>query len=472
MNINEHIRFFNRLRAILEICASYEEAEVSYTLKLGLQDAGLDFEDDSKVITYTAAGTYTNVFTKETDAAPTFESSNTNVATVNATTGEITVVAVGTTTITATTAKTSDYKAGEAEYTLTVTENTEPSGAEGGSVRLFWESVSNYTGDDSSSGLTTSNENLDSKSWYSFSKVFLGNGGNLKFGNSSTEGVAVTNPINLIGNGTLTYKIKNYGSTSSTLNITVSGATASGDTDVSSTSEWVTKTVNFTEGNGEVSITFTSSGKEKRLRLDDIELTQSTTPTVSVTVPSSGWGTYCSPYKLDLSDAATEVQAYAITGYNASEGTITLAKVSGVVSAKTPLVIKGEAGSKKIAISDETPSDPSTNLLTGYLSPTYYDGDRTTNTVFGLSSGNFHKLTAGTIPANRAVLSMSSTEADKIPAEARLTFIIDEEGETTGVKTIEKRQVTIDGYYNLNGQRVAQPTKGLYIVNGRKVVIK
>ena len=27
-------------------------------------------------------------------------------------------------------------------------------------------------------------------------------------------------------------------------------------------------------------------------------------------------------------------------------------------------------------------------------------------------------------------------------------------------------------YYNLAGQRVAQPTKGLYIVNGKKVVIK
>ena len=27
-------------------------------------------------------------------------------------------------------------------------------------------------------------------------------------------------------------------------------------------------------------------------------------------------------------------------------------------------------------------------------------------------------------------------------------------------------------FYNLAGQRVAQPTKGLYIVNGKKVVIK
>jgi hypothetical protein len=26
--------------------------------------------------------------------------------------------------------------------------------------------------------------------------------------------------------------------------------------------------------------------------------------------------------------------------------------------------------------------------------------------------------------------------------------------------------------YNLNGQRVAQPTKGMYIINGNKVIVK
>ena len=30
MNINEHIRFFNKLRAILEICATYEEYDATY----------------------------------------------------------------------------------------------------------------------------------------------------------------------------------------------------------------------------------------------------------------------------------------------------------------------------------------------------------------------------------------------------------------------------------------------------------
>ena len=47
------------------------------------------------------------------------------------------------------------------------------------------------------------------------------------------------------------------------------------------------------------------------------------------------------------------------------------------------------------------------------------------------------------------------------------------EDETTGLTDVSSK--TSDGRgecFNLAGQRVAQPTKGLYIVNGRKVVIK
>jgi len=52
------------------------------------------------------------------------------------------------------------------------------------------------------------------------------------------------------------------------------------------------------------------------------------------------------------------------------------------------------------------------------------------------------------------------------------SFTIDEEGETTGINAVNGEGFMVNGYYNLNGQRVAKPTKGLYIVNGKKVVIK
>ena len=52
------------------------------------------------------------------------------------------------------------------------------------------------------------------------------------------------------------------------------------------------------------------------------------------------------------------------------------------------------------------------------------------------------------------------------------SFTIDEEGGTTGINAVNGEGFMVNGYYNLNGQRVAKPTKGLDIVNGKKVVIK
>ena len=54
----------------------------------------------------------------------------------------------------------------------------------------------------------------------------------------------------------------------------------------------------------------------------------------------------------------------------------------------------------------------------------------------------------------------------------QLTFSVDSDSETTGISEIENSKSKIENYYNLNGQRVEQPRKGLYIVNGKKIVIK
>jgi len=64
--------------------------------------------------------------------------------------------------------------------------------------------------------------------------------------------------------------------------------------------------------------------------------------------------------------------------------------------------------------------------------------------------------------------------ADGRPSSAReLSLSFDDE--TTGISEelrVKSEEFATAPYYNLAGQRVAQPTRGLYIVNGRKVVIK
>lgn len=84
-----------------------------------LADAGLSFPEASYNATLGEEFTQP-VLTKATDAAESYESSNLEVATVDATTGAVRLVAAGTTTITARTPATETYAAGSAFYELTV----------------------------------------------------------------------------------------------------------------------------------------------------------------------------------------------------------------------------------------------------------------------------------------------------------------------------------------------------------------
>ncbi len=81
--------------------------------------AGLKFAQDAVSVKLGEA-VPANVLSQDTDAAAVYTSSDVTVATVNAATGVVTLVAAGTTTITAETEATDDFEAGKASYTLTV----------------------------------------------------------------------------------------------------------------------------------------------------------------------------------------------------------------------------------------------------------------------------------------------------------------------------------------------------------------
>ena len=88
----------------------------------------------------------------------------------------------------------------------------------------------------------------------------------------------------------------------------------------------------------------------------------------------------------------------------------------------------------------------------------------------GANGVGFYFANGQTVATNRAYLHFASTLAPAAAA-SRMSFVFDDE--TTGINTVKDSQFTVNGeYYNLRGQRVAVPQKGLYIVNGKKVVIK
>ena len=107
--------------------------------------------------------------------------------------------------------------------------------------------------------------------------------------------------------------------------------------------------------------------------------------------------------------------------------------------------------------------------------------------IFAKHSGNigFYLLSTGyeensnpyhTLAAHKAYLETTedyATSASQAGAPA-LNLIFGGEGEgTTAINTVSKNPVVEDGiYYNLQGVAVKNPSKGLYILNGKKVIVK
>ena len=76
----------------------------------------------------------------------------------------------------------------------------------------------------------------------------------------------------------------------------------------------------------------------------------------------------------------------------------------------------------------------------------------------------FMKVKSGvTIPKGKAYLVIGGGGAREF---------IGFDDETTGIESVKQQAKADNQYFNIAGQRVAQPTKGLYIVNGKKVIIK
>lgn len=126
-----------------------------------------------------------------------------------------------------------------------------------------------------------------------------------------------------------------------------------------------------------------------------------------------------------------------------------------------------------------TPAEATTvTAETGYIlyRLTYNDAIHKDRLGFylGSSDGNSLKATPG-----KAYLKVSENEA-KAPSSAALTrsFVFGGGSETTGIEGITimgtdvQRHGTIEGIFDLQGRKIVNPTKGIYIKNNKKVIIK
>jgi len=211
-----------------------------------------------------------------------------------------------------------------------------------GGPLLFYEGLSNYgsTGDGSTSLL------VDSKYfnyyWETVTKIYAGGtsnayseGGCLKFGSGSATGSMTTGKLSLTGDATLTFYLKQYGSDTGKLKVSVTGATAD-VTEFTPSSEWTQCIVNLTGATGSVTITLATSSK--RAYVDEIELVagSSTTPATPVIVADESL-TFSTPV------GTPQTKTFEVLSENLTEDiTLTLNDPSGVFSLGATTISKTE----------------------------------------------------------------------------------------------------------------------------------
>jgi len=186
---------------------------------------------------------------------------------------------------------------------------------------------------------------------------------------------------------------------------------------------------------------------------------------VTVTMSNTyQWGTWFGSDDLGLVDG---LEAYIVTGADAVSGVVTLAKQS-VVKANTPMVLH-----RTSAISTFNLPKTSGVIISGTPSE-FYQGVSTPTDVMTLSvSGRtiyilvndaFVRTRSGVLPAGKCYLALPNGAA------SRLALQLDDE--TMGVSNPTELKDRLPIIYNLQGQRVDAFGKGLYIINGKKYVVR
>ena len=180
--------------------------------------------------------------------------------------------------------------------------------------------------------------------------------------------------------------------------------------------------------------------------------------TTTLTLNANGYATYCFNCPLDFT-SADGFSAWQVTGVSGS--VITFARVSGSVAAGTGLLLMGNPNAKVTLTTADSGSELTGNLLEGVLTATHVED----NQYFGLKGNAFVKVNAGTVPAGKALLPAS------VVAQEVKSFTFNFEG-ADGISAMPMSSDGATGIYNLSGQRVQKPRRGVNIINGKKVLVQ
>lgn len=207
-----------------------------------------------------------------------------------------------------------------------------------------------------------------------------------------------------------------------------------------------------------------SGGINQSAGLDYIYIQRTGDATETVSVSEAGFATYATTNNVVVpEDENVKVMTVKV---NAEGTAIELNKVEAgtVIPTKTGILVKAAAGKHDFVVTSEAGKDLTNNDLKAATIDEPSDG----TTYFALTKigekVGFALVENGVvIPAGKAYLS--------IPRAASGAKFFGLDGEATGINSVKTAKA--DGaYYTLEGVKTTKPVKGLYIHNGKKIVVK
>ena len=460
---------------------TYNGVSRSFTVTVSKKDSGIAYQEEECEAVLGEDNSFPSL-TNIHELLVNYSSSNEKVATIDKD-GEVTLLAAGWTTITATTEETDEYLAGETSYVLTVTDPNAPvikyelvtdasTLAYGDEIVIAYVKVK---ADGTTVKVLGTTQNTNNRAAVN---AELKDDGTLTIG-------ADAQVINLTEDGDwFKFDVKDgylyaAGGTSNNYLRTTKDATDTKAQATISIDSYGDATINFNlTGNSphnqmryntssKMFACYASNASTSNMPMPQIyRRVQDAPQTVTITIGEHGYASYCGDKNLDFS--ATELKAYAVT--QVENGVMILTEFEDGYKAGEGAVLKGAKGTYQVPVAT-TATAVAGNMLIGNNSDAAITVEADGITYrFGYSPAaqkvGFMKATSNfTVASGKAYLKINSTNN----APAFLSF----DGTATGIDAANVSTTAADGQrYNLAGQRVNSNYRGVVIVDGKKLIQK
>ncbi|MBR3399607.1 MAG: Ig-like domain-containing protein [Prevotella sp.] len=456
----------------------YAAATASYKITVNKKTYAVSFAEAVVEITYGDNYNKQAATTEGVNGNLIYTSSNETVVKFHGN-NVIDVLGPGTVTITATAPATDTTEESSATYTLKIYEPADA--VEGATLALdehFDDCIADVPNENKWWGSNDFKALPDGNGWSVSNPTNAAGNGCLKVG-TSNGGTATSPSFTLDGTTSFSFDVapwlaptEGHAIEAGTITVTLDNATFNDGSNsislniVDDLTAWQFTNKQYEiKGTGEsVTIQFSSGA---RFFLDNVVVGGGAQPAheIKLTFGPLGYLTWVATADIDFS------QTEGVTAYQITEATpkkITMVEVDKVPEGAA-VMLKG-SGTKTLKRTTEEVADLSDNKMRACTntSVTGITGSATSTDIYVLGNGNkglgFYML-SGTLQAGKGYLNIS------VGAGAKPSFITFEE--TTGISNAAVETTEDDGtYYNLQGVRVMNPQKGIYIKNGKKIVIK